>query len=103
MEIYIQSNQKQHIASKVSSYSFSRFGLKTNIMKAENYEKLSEKFGESYIRNGRTKIFKNDLQSFTLLRFLAPQLSSNSDYILVIDPVIFAISDPSKILALVDG
>ena len=43
-------------------------------------------------------LLKNDLQSFTLLRFLAPELEENKELILVIDPDIFAIKDPIEIL-----
>lgn len=102
MKIYIQSNQKQYLASKVSSHSFNRFGYETHIMKVEDYQHLNNNFGNSYLRSGKVKIFKNDLQSFTLLRFLAPQLNSYSDYILVIDPDVFAIKNPNKILKYID-
>lgn len=102
MKIYIQSNQKQFLAAKVSAYSFNRFGYETHIMKIEDTQVLKSKFGSSYLRSGKNKIFKDDLQSFTLLRFLAPQLNSYSDYILVIDPDVFAIKNPKKILDYVD-
>ena len=50
------------------------------------------------LKNGKLKTYENDLQSFTPLRFLAPTLNNNKDLILVIDPDIFAISDPKIIL-----
>ena len=38
-------------------------------------------------------LFKDDLQSFTLLRFLIPELSDSKSPIMIIDPDIFAIKN----------
>jgi hypothetical protein len=98
MNIYIQTNSKQFLASKVSAYSFIRFGHNVKLMNFEESEILKKYLGKKYLRNGKLKTYENDLQSFTPLRFLAPILNNNKDLILVIDPDIFAISDPKIIL-----
>ena len=98
MNIYIQTNSKQFLASKVSAYSFIRFGHNVKLMNFEESEILKKYLGKKYLRSGKLKTYENDLQSFTPLRFLAPILNNNKDLILVIDPDIFAISDPKIIL-----
>ena len=98
MNVYIQTNSKQFLASKVSAYSFVRFGHNVKLMNFEESEILKKYLGKKYVKNGKLKTYENDLQSFTPLRFLAPTLNNNKDLILVIDPDIFAINDPKIIL-----
>ena len=98
MKIYIQSNRFQQIAAKVSEDTFKSFGLKTEIILVENFSEITNFFGSSYIRKGKKVIFKDDLQSFTLLRFLIPKLSKSNTPIMIVDPDIFAINDPRSIL-----
>jgi hypothetical protein len=98
MNVYIQTNSKQFLASKVSAYSFVRFGHNVKLMSFEESEILKKYLGKKYLKNGKLKTYENDLQSFTPLRFLAPTLNNNKDLILVIDPDIFAINDPKIIL-----
>ena len=98
MKIYIQSNKYQKLASIVSKYSFERFGHEVEIMNVEENDFLKDKLNHEILRKGKKTIYRNDLQSFTLLRFLAPQLNNYKDKILVIDPDIFALKDPKKII-----
>tara|TARA_Y100000590_G_C15701491_1_gene1006959 strand:+ start:1538 stop:2380 length:843 start_codon:yes stop_codon:yes gene_type:complete len=97
MKVYIQSNRYQLIAANVAKYSFERFGCKVNIMDAEKNELLKKSFNKNIIRNKKTITYKDDLQSFTLLRFLAPQLDNYKNKILVIDPDIFALKNPKDL------
>tara|TARA_S200000501_G_scaffold351700_1_gene369811 strand:- start:482 stop:1324 length:843 start_codon:yes stop_codon:yes gene_type:complete len=98
MKIYIQSNRIQEIAAKVSSETFNSFGLSSKIIFVEDFKQITKYFGSTYIRKGKKVIFKDDLQSFTLLRFLIPQLSKSKAPIMIIDPDIFAIKNPVSIL-----
>ena len=98
MKIYIQSNRFQQIAAKVSSETFNSFGLSSQIVSLENFKEITKFFGSTYLRKGKKVVFKNDLQSFTLLRFLIPELSESKSPIMIIDPDIFAIKDPKSIL-----
>ena len=98
MKIYIQSNKYQKLAAMVSKYSFERFGHEVEIMSVEENDLLMDKHNKEILRKGKKTIYRNDLQSFTLLRFLAPQLNNHKDKILIIDPDIFALKDPKKII-----
>ncbi len=98
MKIYIQSNRFQGIAAKVSSETFNSFGHSSEIIYVEDFKEITKYFGRKYLRKGKEKIFKDDLQSFTLLRFLIPELAKSEEPILIIDPDIFAIKDPITIL-----
>lgn len=97
MKIFIQSNKYQLIAAKVAKFSFERFNYDVEIMNFENYEILKKNLNNTILRNGKVTTFKDDLQSFTLLRFLAPQLNNYNDLILIIDPDIFALKNPIEI------
>lgn len=98
LKIFIQSNPQQELAAKVSSFSFHKFGFKnTEIIKLKDTNELNDKFNKRYLRGGkRISYNKNDLQSFTLLRFLPPKIYN--DYCLIIDPDVFAVKDPANIL-----
>lgn len=96
-KIYIQQNQKQYLASKIASSSFIKAGFdKKNIffLSFESNQLLKSKIGKKYLRNGKIVKYKNDLQSFTLLRFFSPEFNNFQDKILVIDPDVFAIKNP---------
>tara|TARA_B100001057_G_scaffold501156_3_gene621180 strand:- start:6713 stop:7537 length:825 start_codon:yes stop_codon:yes gene_type:complete len=103
MKVYIQSNKYQKIAAKVAAYSFERFGLKTEYLNFEDNKLLNYYLGSSYLRKGESCIFKDDLQSFTILRFLAPQINKFKEKILVIDPDVFAIKDPTHMINLISN
>ena len=99
-KIYIQQNKRQHLASKIAASSFVKNGFKKDnifFIEFEKNEFLKAKIGRQYLRSGKIQIFRNDLQSFTLLRFLAPELNNFEDKILVIDPDVFAVRNPSNI------
>ena len=49
------------------------------------------------MRKGKIKTFKDDLQSFTLLRFYGPEFIDYKGKILVIDPDVFALKNPKDI------
>ena len=76
MKVYIQSNRYQSIAANVAKYSFERFGCEVNIMSVENNDLLKKNFNKKILRNKQETLYKDDLQSFTLLRFLAPEPKS---------------------------
>lgn len=101
MKVYIQSNKYQKIAAEVAAYSFERFGLKTEYLNFEDNKLLNHYVGHSYLRNGKNCIFKDDLQSFTILRSLAPQLNKYKEKILVIDPDVFVLKDTSHMINLI--
>ena len=101
MKIYIQTNNKQRLASKIAMASFVQKGFDRNkifFLDIEENSLLKSKINQNYLRGGKAVKFKDDLQSFTPLRFLAPQINNYQDIILVIDPDVFACKDPKNIL-----
>jgi len=100
MKIYIQTNDQQRLASKIAMASFIKFGFNRNnifFLDINKNDFLKSFFNCEYIRNGSIVKFKDDLQSFTLLRFLAPEMNNYRDKILIIDPDVFACKDPNVI------
>src|SRR5262249_43412771 len=60
----------------------------------EDYPYFRTQEGRPYIRHGVRRVWRNDdLQSFTLLRFLPPQLMGYRGRALVVDPDVFAVGD----------
>ena len=97
MKVFIQSNKFQELAAKVSKYSFIKNGFKdVEIINIEDCDILKRNFGRKYLRNGKiTKYESNDLQSFTLLRFI-PTLLFKKGYCMIVDPDIFVVKNPIK-------
>jgi len=95
MKVFIQSNKFQKLAANVARYSFIKNGFNdVEILDLESCNILNRNIGKQYLRNGKLVIFDyNDLQSFTLLRFLPPKIQT-SGFCLIIDPDIFAIKNP---------
>lgn len=100
MKILIQSNKKQKLASKIAAASFIKQGFthdNIKFLEFENNSLLKSKINKKYLRKGKIKTFKDDLQSFTLLRFYGPEFIDYKGKILVIDPDVFAIKNPKDI------
>jgi len=98
MKIFICTNDNQSIGAKVSKQSIinrSSFTAEDiTILNESDYPDLKKFFSSSYMRRGRmTEHEKNDMQSFTLLRFMIPQLMDYTGRALVIDPDIFLVRD----------
>lgn len=98
MKIFICTNDNQSIGAKVSKQSIinrSSFTAEDiTILNESDYHDLKKFFSSSYMRRGRmTEHEKNDMQSFTLLRFMIPQLMGYTGRALVIDPDIFLVRD----------
>lgn len=95
MKILIQANKFQRLAAEVSKYSFIKQGIKdVEIINLEDQNILIKNFGKKYLRNGKLTTYEyNDLQSFTLLRFIPTKLSIK-DFCLIVDPDIFAVTNP---------
>jgi hypothetical protein len=59
-----------------------------------------DKEGQPYLRGGSEAIWRNDdLQSFTPLRFMPPELMGYSGRAVVIDPDVFAVADIFELLS----
>ena len=100
MKVLIQRNNRQKLASKIAAASFIKQGVPVNDILFLEFEKnslLNSQIGKKYLRKGKIKIFKNDLQSFTLMRFYGPEFVNYKGKILIIDPDVFAIKNPKNI------
>jgi len=99
MKVYIQSNSYQRLAAKVAAYSFRKQGVSdVNIIDIDDFPILKKKIGGVYLRNGKKTVYKNDLQSFTLLRFFPPKLNSYKGKLLIVDPDVFSVKSPMSIM-----
>ena len=101
--IFIQTNNKQSIGAIVSAYSMKRSPhadkFDVTIMHKEDYPWFAKREGQSYKRHGVDRVWhENDLQSFTLTRFLPPQLMGYQGRALVVDPDVFAVQDVWELL-----
>jgi hypothetical protein len=100
-KIFIHTNEKQLIGAKVSQYSFEKKltdkNIEVNFIKTSQYPFLIKKEGKLHLRKGIKSIWRNDLQNFTPLRFLAAELMNFEGRALVIDPDVFANVDASPL------
>lgn len=99
LTVFIQTNDQQLLGAKVAAYALKKQSKSPDafdieIMRAQDFEALQEYHGQTYLREGATNIWNaNDLQSFTLTRFLPPQLMQYQGRAIVIDPDVFACAD----------
>lgn len=103
--IFIHTNLKQIIGAIVSEYSFRRnartpdaFEVRT--IRTPDYAFLAAREGQEYLRDGVTRRWHNeDLQSFTPLRFMPPELMGYEGRALIVDPDVFAVGDVGELLS----
>ena len=96
MKIFICTNDNQSIGAKVSKQSIIKRSSFTSeditILNESDCHEIKKFFSLPYMRRGKMVDHKkNDMQSFTLLRFMIPELMSYSGRALVIDPDIFLV------------
>ena len=102
--IFIQTNDKQSIGAIVSAYSMKRNSahadkFDVSVIRQEDYPFFSQREGQSYMRHGVKRVWhENDLQSFTLTRFMPPKLMGYKGRALVVDPDVFAVQDVWELL-----
>ena len=97
--VFIHTNQKQNLGALVSAYSLARRSrhadrFDVRIIRAEDYPFLAAREGQKFLRGDEKRVWTmDDLQSFTPLRFLPPELMGYEGRALIIDPDIFAVGD----------
>jgi len=102
--VFIHTNKKQMLGAKVAEYSLKARSLfpdafDVKIVTLEDTPHLNKREGQEYLRKGKKAVWKNDdLQSFSPLRMLIPQLMSFEGRALVIDPDVFAVGDVIELL-----
>lgn len=102
--IFIHTNPQQLIGAKISEYSIRKMTKHSNhfdvkLINLQEFPCLLQREGQIYLRKGSERMWRNqDLQSFTPLRFLPPQLMGYQGRAIVIDPDVFALDDIYELL-----
>lgn len=97
--IFIHTNHRQILGAVVSEYSLRRNSphadeFDVRVIHTKDQDFLKEREGELYLRDGDKRPWLNDdLQSFTPLRFMPPELMGYQGRAIVIDPDVFAVGD----------
>lgn len=104
--VFVHTNHKQYLGALVSAYSLrrnSRHGeqFDIRILHHQEYDFFQAREGQPFLRDGGRRVWRNDdLQSFTPLRFMPPELMGYQGRAVVIDPDVFAVGDVYELLTL---
>jgi hypothetical protein len=102
--VFIHVNHKQILGAIVGKYALEKHSpnadkFDVQFIEVKDQAFLHEKEGQLYLRDGdKRKWLNNDLQSFTPLRFMPPELMGYEGRALVIDPDVFAVGDVWELL-----
>jgi hypothetical protein len=102
--VFIHVNHKQILGAIVGKYALGKHSSSSDkfdvrFIEVKDQAFLHEKEGQLYLRDGdKRKWLNNDLQSFTPLRFMPPELMGYEGRALVIDPDVFAVGDVWELL-----
>ncbi len=105
LSVFVHSNHRQIVGALVSQYSMRRNSAHADafdvrIIHTKDHAFLGAKEGQIYLRDGLRRVWLNDdLQSFTPLRFMPPELMGYAGRALVVDPDVFAIGDVHELLS----
>lgn len=103
--IYICTNRKQLFGARIAKYAMEtrgrarECGIPVHLIKVEEVAAFQAFVGTPY-RPGYGPYTFDDLQSFTLTRFMPPERMGFEGRAFVIDPDIFAVSNISELFAL---
>ena len=95
--VFIHTNHKQVVGALVAQYALRRNSqhndrFDVRIIATKDYPFFEAREGQVYLRDGVKRTWLNDdLQSFTPLRFMPPELMGFKGRSVVIDPDIFAV------------
>lgn len=105
--VFIQTNNKQHFGALLSKFSIERAAsapVAVELMNVDEVPIFKAFKGSAYLRTYHVgspavevSADEADLQSFTLSRFMPPELMSFDGKAVVIDPDIFAIADINEL------
>ena len=103
--VFIHTNHKQIVGALVAAYSMRRNSAHADrfdvrIVQHKDYPCMQAREGQLYLRDGaRRRWLNDDLQSFTPLRFTAPELMKYSGRAVMVDPDVFAVGDVWELLS----
>ena len=102
--VFIHTNPHQMVGAYVSRHSLRRNSARSEafdirIISTRDHSFLAEREGQPFLRDGTTRVWRmDDLQSFTPLRFMPPELTGYAGRAVVIDPDVFALGDIADLL-----
>lgn len=105
MTVFIHTNPQQMVGAIVGEYALRKASrhndqFDVKILNLWDFPHLTNREGRTYLRKKREAVWRNrDLQSFSPLRFLPPQLMGYEGRAVLIDPDIFAIADIYDLLS----
>lgn len=103
--VFIHTNHKQIVGALVARHALRRSSrhnerFDVRIIDTRDHPFLQEHEGREYLRDGVRRVWlQEDLQSFTPLRFMPPELMGYRGRAVVIDPDIFALGDVWELLS----
>lgn len=104
-KVFIHVNHKQLLGAIVGKYSLEKHSAHADrfdieLIEVRNHPFLHAREGQLYLRHGdQRRWLNNDLQSFTPLRFMPPELMGYRGRAVVIDPDVFAVGDVWQLLS----
>ena len=102
--VFIHTNHRQMLGAIVSQYSMKRNSASpeafdVHLIEHRQFDFFEAYEGREYLRDGASRVWRNeDLQSFTPLRFMPPELMSYRGRAVVTDPDVFAVGDVMELL-----
>jgi hypothetical protein len=102
--VFIHTNAKQMVGAIVGRHSLKRSSadpdaFDVKITSQEDFPFFREFQGRKFLRGGAWRTWDNaDLQSFTPVRFMPPELMGYDGRAIVIDPDVFAVGDIAELL-----
>lgn len=103
--VFIHTNHKQIVGALAAEQALRRYSknnekFEVRIIHHRDYPFFRVHEGQLYLRDGVMRPWLNeDLQSFTPLRFMPPELMNYTGRAVVIDPDVFAVSDVWELLS----
>ncbi len=103
--VFIHTNHRQYVGALVSAYSMQRNSkhadeFDVRIIHHKDHPFFQKYEGRQFLRNGVKRVWRNeDLQSFTPLRFMPPELMGYEGRAVVVDPDVFAVGDVFELLS----
>lgn len=103
--VFIHTNHKQILGALVGAHSIRRRSthhdaFDVRLIEHKDYAFFREMEGQPFLRDGVWRPWRNeDLQSFTPLRFMPPELMGYRGRAFVIDPDVFAVGDVWDLLS----
>lgn len=96
-KVFIHTNNKQFLGAILAKYAIEKTAsrpIAVEVINVDELEIFKEFAGKKYLRSGEIRAYDpKDLQSFTISRFMPPELTGFSGKAVVIDPDIFALTD----------